>query len=82
MGYIVLKVKENQGLTMAVATYTFNVPSIVCNGCAKAITDEILTSESGAQVDVDVTAKTVNVETEASAESIKQMIESLGHTVN
>jgi copper chaperone len=67
---------------MAVATYTFNVPSIVCNGCAKAITDEILTHESAAKVNVDVTAKTVNVETDASEESIKQMIVSVGHTVD
>lgn len=67
---------------MAVATYTFNVPSIVCDGCATAITEEILTHESGAQVSVDVKAKTVNVETAASPESIKQMIESLGHTVS
>jgi copper chaperone len=66
---------------MAVKTYTFKVPSIVCDGCAKAITDEILTHESEAKVSVDVNAKTVNVETAASTESIKQMIESLGHTV-
>lgn len=77
-----LKVQENQGLTMAAATYTFKVPSIVCNGCAKAITDEILTHESGANVNVDVTAKTVSVETEASEESIRQMIESVGHSVD
>lgn len=67
---------------MALATYTFKVPSIVCNGCAKAITDEILTHESAAKVNVDVSAKTVNVETEASEESIKQMIVSVGHTVD
>jgi copper chaperone len=63
------------------ATMNFNVPSIVCDGCAKAITDEILTHESDAKVDVDVKAKTVQVDTEASEESIKQMITALGHTV-
>lgn len=57
------------------------VPSIACDGCAKAITEEILTHESGAKVDVDVKAKTVSVDTEASEESIKQMITALGHTV-
>ncbi|MEW6492294.1 MAG: heavy-metal-associated domain-containing protein [Cyanobacteriota bacterium] len=66
---------------MAVQTHTFKVPSISCEGCAKTITEEILTHESGAQVNVDVKAKTVNVETEASEESIKQMITSVGHTV-
>lgn len=63
------------------AAMKFQVPSIVCDGCAKAITDEILTHESGAKVDVDVKAKTVSVESEASEESIKQMITSVGHTV-
>jgi copper chaperone len=63
------------------AAMNFNVPSIVCDGCAKAITDEILTHESDAKVDVDVKAKTVQVDTEASEESIKQMITALGHTV-
>lgn len=63
------------------AAMTLKVPSIVCDGCAKAITEEILIHESGAKVDVDVKAKTVQVETEASEESIKQMIVALGHTV-
>lgn len=57
------------------------VPTIVCDGCAKAITEEILTHESGAKVDVDLEAKTVSVDTGASEESIKQMITALGHTV-
>jgi copper chaperone len=63
------------------AAITLKVPSIVCDGCSKAITEEILTHESGAKVDIDVQAKTVSVETEASEESIKQMIVALGHTV-
>jgi copper chaperone len=67
---------------MAEKTLSFNVPSIVCDGCAKAITDEILTHESDAKVNVDVTAKTVSVDTAASEESIKQMITALGHTVS
>lgn len=63
-------------------TLKLQVPSIVCEGCAKTITDVILTHESDAKVDVDMTAKTVSVETEASEESIKQMITSVGHTVS
>lgn len=59
----------------------FKVPSIACEGCAKTITDEILTHESEAKVDVDVKEKAVTVETEASEESIKQMIVAVGHTV-
>ena len=60
---------------------TFKVPSIACDGCAKTITEEILTHESDAKVNVDVKAKTVSVETEASEESIKQMIVATGHTL-
>jgi copper chaperone len=59
----------------------FKVPSIACEGCAKTITDEILTHESDAKVDVDVKEKAVTVETEASEASIKQMIVAVGHTV-
>ncbi|MBD1808307.1 heavy-metal-associated domain-containing protein [Microcoleus sp. FACHB-SPT15] len=59
----------------------FKVPNISCDGCAKTITDEILTHESDAKVDVDVQAKTVSVETEASEASIKQMIVAVGYSV-
>ncbi len=63
------------------ATIKFKVPSIACDGCAKTITEGILTHEPEAKVEVDVTAKTVSVETEASEEAIKQMITSVDHTV-
>ncbi|MDP8964899.1 MAG: heavy-metal-associated domain-containing protein [Cyanobacteriota bacterium] len=59
----------------------FKVPNMVCDGCAKTITDEILTHESEAKVDVNLQAKTVSVDTEASEESIKQMITAVGYTV-
>lgn len=59
----------------------FKVPNIACDGCAKIITEEILTHESGAKVDVDVQAKIVSVDTVASEESIKQMIVAAGYTV-
>lgn len=59
----------------------FKVPSIVCDGCAKTIRDEILTHESNAKVEVDMDSKTVSVDTEASEASIRQMITAVGHTV-
>ncbi|HLO47963.1 MAG TPA: heavy-metal-associated domain-containing protein [Kamptonema sp.] len=58
-----------------------NVPSIVCSGCADTITKAIKTVESEANVNVDVAAKTVTVEAQASEESIKQAISATGHTV-
>ncbi|HEY9904860.1 MAG TPA: heavy-metal-associated domain-containing protein [Candidatus Sericytochromatia bacterium] len=63
------------------AVMNFKVPNMVCDGCAKTITDEILTHESEAKVDVNLQAKTVSVDTEASEESIKQMITAVGYTV-
>lgn len=63
------------------ATLKFRVPNITCDGCAKTITDEILTHESDAKVEVDVQAKTVSVETDASEESIKQIITAVGYDV-
>jgi copper chaperone len=63
------------------ALMKLNVPSIVCEGCADTITKEIKTHEPKAKVDVDLEAKTVSVDTDASEESIKQMIESVNHTV-
>ncbi|MEW5860414.1 MAG: heavy-metal-associated domain-containing protein [Cyanobacteriota bacterium] len=57
------------------------VPSIACNGCAETITDTIHTMEPDAKVDVDVKAKTVTVEAQASEETIKQAIVAAGHTI-
>ncbi len=59
----------------------FSVPSIVCSGCGDTITKAIKTVDSDASVNVDVAAKTVTVEAEASEESIKQAIVVTGHTV-
>ncbi|MBD1826101.1 heavy-metal-associated domain-containing protein [Microcoleus vaginatus GB1-A2] len=58
-----------------------NVPSIVCAGCGDTITKAIKTVDSEASVNVDVAAKTVTVEAEASEESIKQAVVVTGHTV-
>lgn len=58
-----------------------NVPSIVCSGCADTITKAIKTVESEANVNVDIAAKTVTVDAQASEESIKQAITATGHTI-
>jgi len=56
-----------------------NVPSIKCEGCAEAITNEIKNNDPNAQVSVDVENKTVQVETTAEERSIKDMISTAGH---
>jgi len=57
------------------------VPSIVCEGCAEAITREIQNHDPKAKVAVDVEGKTVQVETEASENTIKEKIIAVGHTI-
>ena len=57
------------------------VPSIVCDGCADTITETIVTMAPDAKVEVDIKAKTVTVEADASEETIKQAIVATGHTV-
>ncbi|WP_138505677.1 heavy-metal-associated domain-containing protein, partial [Nostoc sp. PA-18-2419] len=47
----------------------------------KKITKSIQTMESDAKVDVNVDTKTVTVETAASEESIKQIVQSAGFTI-
>lgn len=59
---------------------TIKVPSIVCEGCAETITKEIKTHEPEADVKVDVEQKIVTVDTKASEESVKQMINAVGHS--
>lgn len=56
------------------------VPTIVCQGCADTITQEIKTHEPKANVKVDIDKKLVTVDTQASEESIKQMISAVGHS--
>jgi len=57
------------------------VPSIVCEGCAETITKAIKSVSAEAQVNVDISAKTVKVEGAQSEDSIKQAIVATGHTV-
>jgi copper chaperone len=57
------------------------VPNIACDGCADTITESIHIVEADAKVDVDVSAKTVTVESAASEESIKQAIVAAGYTI-
>ncbi|MEH2276220.1 MAG: heavy-metal-associated domain-containing protein [Nostoc sp.] len=57
------------------------VPDIKGDDCAKKITKSILTMESDAKVDVDVNAKTVTVDAAASEETIKQIVQSAGFTI-
>ena len=56
-----------------------SVPTLNNSEEAKKLKETILTSEPDAQVEVDSEAKTVKVESEASAETFKQLIVAAGH---
>ena len=60
---------------------TLKVPDIKGDECAKKITKSIQTMVADAKVDVDVKAKTVAVEGAASEETIKQIVQSAGYTI-
>ena len=62
-------------------TINLKVPSMVCNGCVDTVKEAINTHEPKAKVDINLDTKQVTVETEASEESIKQIIKAAGHTV-
>lgn len=58
-----------------------NVPSMTSADAAKYIKESILTSEPDARVDINLEEKTVQVESKASEETIKQLITATGHTI-
>jgi copper chaperone len=62
-------------------TLKIKVPSIACEACATAIINSIAKNLPATKVRVDVTAKIVEVETEASEESIREAIVAIGHEV-
>ncbi|MDJ0634508.1 MAG: heavy-metal-associated domain-containing protein [Xenococcaceae cyanobacterium MO_188.B29] len=57
------------------------VPSMVCDGCVETITKAIKTHEPDAEVNIELDSKKVTVDTQASVESIKQIITAVGHEV-
>ncbi|NER34684.1 MAG: heavy-metal-associated domain-containing protein [Oscillatoria sp. SIO1A7] len=62
-------------------TIELKVPSMVCEGCVETVAESLQKVDSGAEVNIDLETKVVKVETEASADSLKQAIAAVGHTV-
>lgn len=58
-----------------------NVPTLDSPEAAKSLKETIMTSEPNARVEVDVEAKTVTVESQASEETFKQLIVAAGHKI-
>jgi copper chaperone len=63
------------------ATRTYSVPSISCEHCKKAIETEVDKLSDVRAVVVDVAAKTVMVEGEATDDEIRAAIDEAGYDV-
>jgi copper chaperone len=57
------------------------VPSIVCEACATAVTKAIMKLDPDATVEVDVNTKAVKAETDASEAAVREAIAAIGHQV-
>jgi copper chaperone len=62
-------------------TLEMKVNSMVCEVCAKTVTNTIKNVDAEAEVTIDLSTKFVKVETQASESSIKEAIAAAGHTV-
>ncbi|HEY9643188.1 MAG TPA: cation transporter [Coleofasciculaceae cyanobacterium] len=58
-----------------------HVPTISSPESAKSLKETLLTSEPDANVEVDLDAKTVTVNSAASEETFKQLIVAAGHHI-
>ncbi|MBD1915864.1 MULTISPECIES: heavy metal transport/detoxification protein [Cyanophyceae] len=57
------------------------VPTLGDQESAQELKDLILTTEPEANIDINTQAKTVTIDSEASAETFKQLITASGHSV-
>ena len=64
---------------MGVSVQTYSVPGISCDHCKRAIETEVAKLEAVETVRVDIEAKTVEVEGDASPEDIRAAIEEAGY---
>ncbi|WP_413200680.1 heavy-metal-associated domain-containing protein [Nostoc piscinale] len=60
-------------------TLTLTVPNMACSVCANNITNAVKTVDADAIVQADPATKLVNVETQASEETIKDALVNAGY---
>ena len=63
------------------ATRTYSVPGISCGHCKAAIEGEVGKLDAVAAVDVDIDAKTVRVDGDATDDAIRAAIDEAGYDV-
>ncbi len=60
----------------------FHVPTLNSSETSKKLKETILTSEPNANVNIDLKAQKVIIESEASPETFKQLIVASGHKID
>ncbi|MFN3727445.1 MAG: heavy-metal-associated domain-containing protein [Allosphingosinicella sp.] len=61
--------------------FDFQVNGMTCGGCARAVTNAVKSVDAAANVQVDLAAKRVTVDSTADAAKIRSAIEEAGYDV-
>ncbi|ROM77805.1 copper resistance protein CopZ [Pseudomonas brassicacearum] len=61
---------------------TFNVQGMSCGHCVKAITQALQSKDPAAEVQVDLSAKTVQVQSSLDADAVVEAIKEEGYEVS
>ena len=59
--------------------FTFQIPAISCDHCARAVTEAVHAADPAAQVQVDVPTQRVNVESQVTHEAIVAQLVDAGY---
>ena len=62
-------------------TFQLKVPNMACSACVTTITNAITVIDPTAKVEADSKTKLVNVETQQSEATVKEVIAAAGYTV-
>jgi copper ion binding protein len=68
-------------MVRTVSVHSYSVPGISCDHCKQAIEAEVAKLDGVDTVRVDIEAKTVEVEGEASPEEVRAAIEEAGYEI-
>ena len=61
--------------------YELQVEGMTCGGCVRGVTRSVQSIDSNARVDVDLAAKKVRIDTQASLDAVTSAISEAGYPV-
>lgn len=62
--------------------YELQVEGMSCGGCVRSVTKSVQTVDRNAKVEVDLASKTVQVDSEASLDTVRSAIAGAGYPVS